>query len=103
ALTLPLNLRAQRSTRRPLRTLGERLGAGLLITVLIVLLVAPMAALALRSVARLDPERGQSGPVDAGLTLAFYRELSVNRRNDFFFVAPSTAIVNSLVTAATTV
>ncbi len=99
----PLNLRAARDTRQPLRTARARLTAGLLVGALVVLLVTPLAALALRSVARLDAERGQSGPVQTGFTLAFYQELSVNRRNNFFYVPPTAAITNSLVTASATV
>ena len=60
---VPLNLRAARDTRRPLQTLGERLGASAMVAVLVGLLLTPMLALALRSVARLEAERGQSGPV----------------------------------------
>ena len=101
--TAPLSLRAARDTRQPLRTPRARLGAGLLIGGLMALLVLPLAALAVRSVARLDAERGQSGPVQRGFTLAYYLELNQNRRNNLFFVPPTAAIANSLATASATV
>jgi thiamine transport system permease protein len=101
--TAPLNLRAARDTRQPLRTARMRLAAGLLVGGLIALLVLPLAALAVRSVVRLDAERGQSGPVQRGFTLAYYQELSQNRRNNLFYVPPTAAIGNSLAAAAATV
>lgn len=99
----PLNLRAARDTRQPLRTPRARLTAGLLVGGLVALLVLPLAALALRSVVRLDAERGQSGPVQTGFTLAFYQELGQNRRNNLFYVPPTAAIGNSLAAASATV
>jgi len=102
-LTVPLSLKPQSLTRRPLYTWRLRLGAGLIIAGLVTLLVLPLAALALRSVARLEPERGQTTPTQPGFTLAYYRELSINRRNSLFYVPPTAAIRNSLVIAGTTV
>lgn len=99
----PLNLRAARDTRQPLRTARARLAAGLLVGGLALLLVLPLAALAVRSVARLDAERGQSGPVQRGFTLAYYQELNQNRRNNLFYVPPTAAIGNSLAAASATV
>lgn len=100
---VPLNLRAARDTRRPLQSAGERLGAAAMVAVLVGLLVTPMLALALRSVARLEADRGQGGPVQPGLTLAYYRELGVNRRESLFYVPPVTAIWNSVSVAGATV
>lgn len=100
--SVPIGLRPQAATQRPLRTWPERLMAGALVAVLLVLLVSPLAALAARSVARLEAERGQRGPVTAGLTLDFYRELSVNRRGSLFFAPPLEAVRQSLQYAAGT-
>ncbi len=63
----------------------------------------PLAALAARSFAVLSPERGQSSPVSQRLTLAYYQELTINRRNSFFYVPPTKAISNSLTYASITV
>ena len=46
---------------------------------------------------------GDSGGYRLPLTLAYYRELTVNRRNSFFYVPPERAIRNSLVIAFATV
>lgn len=102
-LTRPITLRPQTLTRRPLISWRAKLGVGLIALTLTALLVAPLAALALRSFTRLDAERGQTGPVLAGFTLDYYRELSVNRRDSFFYVPPIEAIGNSLTIAAITV
>jgi len=88
--------------KRP-RTLKERLLVASTVLVLVALLVAPLAALGFRSVTRLEAERGQRGMVEAGLTLDYYRELFVNRRQSFFYVPPIEAARNSLVFAGVTV
>jgi thiamine transport system permease protein len=98
SLSLPITTKSQAITRRPLKTFGAKLGASLLSLTLIVLLIAPLGALALRSVTRLEP-----GPVSPGFTLAYYRELSVNRNNSLFYVSPLQAIGNSLLIAGATV
>lgn len=99
----PLSLRPRRLTQQPLRGLRRRLAAGLLVGLLLMLLVTPLVALAARSVARLEPDRGQAAPVDRGLTADFYRELWVNRRESVFYVPPSTAIGVSLAYASATI
>lgn len=102
-LNRPLNLRPQAITQQRLITWKSRLFAGAVITLLLALLVLPLASLALRSVTRLEADRGQRGEVSRGLTLDYYRELSVNRRGSLFFRPPSTAISVSLGYAASTV
>jgi thiamine transport system permease protein len=102
-VTVPQTLRPARETRRPLRRWRDRLAAGLLVTLLVLLLVTPMLALALRSVARLDPDPSQGGTVPRGFTLVFYQALSVNSNNSIFYVPPLAAVGNSLVIAGATV
>ena len=102
-VSVPVSLRSQSAVRRPLTTRRARLAAGLLAGLLGLLLLAPMLALALRSVVRLEAERGQTGPVQPGFTLAYYRELAQNTRSTLFFVPPAAAIGNSLATAGAVV
>jgi thiamine transport system permease protein len=99
----PLHLRSPRQTQRPLRGLRERALAAAMIGSLLLFLIAPLAALAARSFVRLEPERGQLGPVHRGLTLDFYRELGFNRRGSLFYAPPTTAIAVSLGYASATV
>ncbi len=81
----------------------QRVVVALLVVGIIVLLVSPLAALAARSVTRLEAERGQRGDVQVGLTLDYYRELFVNRRGSLFYVPPAAAARNSLLYAGSTV
>lgn len=103
SLSLPMTAKPQAITRRPLKTFAARLSAGLLSLALVILLIAPLGALALRSVTRLEPERSQTGSATPGFTLAYYQELSVNRNNSLFYVSPLQAIGNSLLVAGATV
>ncbi len=99
----PVDLRARSYTQRPLTGARQRIWAGLLIGVLLVLLVAPLAGLAARSFVRLTPDRGQVTTDAPGLTLDFYRELTTNRRQSLYFVPPITAVASSLGYALWTV
>lgn len=100
-LSRPVSLRPMRYTQRKLLSLRSRLAAGMLIAVLLTFLTAPLFALAARSFTHLDA--GPAGSVRTGFTLDFYRELSANRRQAFFFAPPTTAIGYSLAYAAATV
>ncbi len=87
--SLPLNLRPAAATEVPPTTPVHKILVGLTAVGLLIFLVAPLAALALRSLAPGDP-------------LRYYRELFVNRTNSIFYVAPGIAIRNSLVFALIT-
>ena len=100
-LTLPLSLRPQRFTQHKLLTWRSRIFAGITVGILVALLTLPLAALALRSVTRLEPDRGQR-TTQTGFTLDFYRELSINRRQSIFYSPPASAIAISLGYAAIT-
>ncbi len=90
-LARPLSLQAARQTARPVRTLMDRLVVGANLTVMGLLLALPLAALLLRSFTGTN-----------GLTLQFYRELFINRRDSIFFVPPGTAVFNSTAYALAT-
>jgi len=92
-ITVPLQLRPRRITARRPRTWKERWLVGTNVAVMVVLLVVPLLSLAERSISA-----GQ-----AGYSLTYYRELSVNRQSSIFFVPPLLAMRNSLIFAGTTV
>lgn len=102
-LTIPLTLRSRKYTQKKLTTWKSRILAGLMIIILVTILIAPLFALAARSVVRLEPQRGNLTAGSAGFTLDYYRELSINRRSTLFFVPPTTAIGISLLYAGLTV
>ena len=88
--------------RRPERW-RERLIVWVVLSALVLLMVTPLAALAARSVTRLEANRGERAGFSPGLTLDYYRELFVNRRGSLFYVPPAAAARNSLSYAGTTV
>jgi thiamine transport system permease protein len=102
-ISRPLNLRPRQYTQKQLTSWQSRVFAGIVIVSLIALLTLPLVALAARSFTRLDPERGQTTQVSKGLTVAYYRELTTNRRESLFYAPPTTAIAVSLAYASATV
>jgi thiamine transport system permease protein len=93
---IPVMPRMRAENMRAVRLPGERLFAATIILILLVLLILPVAALVLRSVL-VDGAVADAGQA-AGqvLSLKYYRELFINRRQSYFFVPPVQAILNSL-------
>ncbi len=100
---VPLSPRLQGEGVRSPRGWGERALVIGIVLALVLLLVTPMVALGLRSVTRFEAARGQHGPVSAGFTLDYYRELFINRQGSLFYVPPVDAVRNSLLYAGATV
>ena len=95
--------RSSESNIRKPRTIRERI----LITIFSLLLSAffllPLSSLPLRSLFRLEADRGQRGEVQYGFTTDYYTELFVNRRGSVFYVPPIQAAMNSIGYAGATV
>ncbi|MBZ0301242.1 MAG: iron ABC transporter permease [Anaerolineae bacterium] len=90
---IPLDLQSTRQVARPPRTRHERWLVRGTVVVMLVLLFAPLGALAIRSVMGTE-----------GFTLRYYQELGMNARRSVLFVPPIQSIGNSLAFAlATTV
>ena len=85
---VPLDLRPQRSVERPLAGWLRKLFVGCVLLLMLALLLMPLLALFVRSVT-----------LGGAWSLQFYRLLSENRTNSYFFVPPSAAIRNSLLFA----
>lgn len=90
------------SARRPKRGF-QTVVVVVLVVALFALLVSPLAALALRSVVKLEANRGERGEVQRGFTLQYYRALWDNPRNSLFYVPPIDAARNSLIFALITI
>ncbi|MCZ2126821.1 MAG: iron ABC transporter permease [Anaerolineales bacterium] len=88
---------------RPPKTVKEKIFVGAMCGALFVFFLLPLISLPVRSLTRLEADRGQRGAVQYGLTADYYRELFVNRRGSLFYVPPVQAAVNSLGFAALTV
>ncbi|GAP07348.1 MAG TPA: iron ABC transporter permease [Anaerolinea thermolimosa] len=88
---------------RPARKWAEKLAVTALLITLTAFILSPLTALSVRSVTRLEANRGERGAVQTGLTLDYYRELFINRRQSLFYVPPVAAARNSLVYALETI
>lgn len=100
---IPLTPRVHGEGLRPPRSRTARWFVFGVAAALMLLLAAPLGALGARSVTRLAGDREGRTSLESGLTLDYYRELFVNRREVYFYVPPAAALRNSLVYAAETV
>ena len=92
-----------RATIRKSRTPRESLFLVGMILILVTIYVLPLAALPLRSISRLEADRGQRSAVQYGLTTVYYEELFINRTDSLFYVPPMQAARTSLAYAAITI
>ena len=102
-LTTQLAPRVGASSLRKPRTIRERIAVTSLIWLLVAFFLLPLASLPLRSLFRLEADRGQRDEIQYGFTTSYYHELFINRRGSVLYVPPIRATVNSLAYAATTV
>jgi len=86
--TVVLNFKPQQATQRPITSWRGFAVVGLGISLLFWLLLAPLAALVVRSLSTPD-----------GLSLAYYQALFINQRQSILFVPPFEAMRNSLLFA----
>lgn len=95
--------RGQKATLRQPKTLTEKIWIAALMIILCVLITTPLMGLALRSLVKLEAARGERGGFETGFTLAYYRELFINRYGSLFYVPPIDAVRNSLLYSGLTV
>lgn len=100
-LATPVKPVAQ-TIKRP-RTLIEHLFTFSLSSFIFLFFLLPLLALPIRSISRLEAERGERAQVSPVLTTEYYTELFVNRRGSIFYVPPVEAARNSLFYAGLTV
>lgn len=91
------------STARPPKTLQEKFFVATLAILLSSFFFLPLISLPIRSLTRLEADRGQRDQVQYGFTTDYYEELFINRRGSLFYVPPVQAAVNSLGFAGITV
>ena len=87
----------------PPRSLCAKVFTTMIAGLLFAFYFLPLISLPLRSLTRLEAERGQRGEVQYGLTANYYTELFLNRRGSAFYIPPVQALGNSLGYAALTV
>jgi thiamine transport system permease protein len=91
------------STSRPPKTIRERAFVLTFYFFLLTFFLLPLASLPIRSLTRLEADRGQRGEIQYGFTTDYYKELFINRRGSLFYVPPIQAAANSLGYASITV
>lgn len=91
------------STSRPPKTIREKVFVAAFVILLSSFFLLPLASLPLRSLTRLEADRGDRADIQYGLTGDYYRELFINRRGSLFYVPPIQATFNSLGFASLTV
>ncbi len=91
------------STSRLPKSFKEKIFVASFCLLLSVFFLLPLLSLPVRSLTRLEADRGQRGEVQYGFTTDYYRELFINRRGSLFYVPPIQAAVNSLGYASLTV
>ena len=79
----PLSLRPRSYNQKKLRTWRERLYALVIVVVLVSLLVTPLLALSLRSVMRLEPDRGNLQTINPVLPWIFSKSCRSTAGNPF--------------------
>lgn len=101
--TIQTNPRSARSNLRRPKPIREKIVVTTFIFLLTAFFLLPLSALPIRSLFRLEADRGQRGEVQYGFTADYYRELFINQRGSIFYVPPIQATVNSLAYAGGTV
>jgi thiamine transport system permease protein len=91
------------SNLHPARTWHQRFFVASFSFFLFLFFFLPLASLPIRSLARLDADRGDRTQVQYGLTMDYYAELFTNRSDSIFYVPPFEAVGNSLLYATATV
>jgi len=99
----PLAPRSSESNLRKPRSLREKIFVASFVFLLSSFFLLPLSSLPIRSLFRLEADRGQRGEVQYGFTTDYYTELFVNRRGSAFYVPPIQATFNSLAYASVTV
>lgn len=91
------------SQAHPPKTLRERIFVLTGYWLLLTFFLLPLISLPIRSLTRLEADRGQRDGVQYGFTTDYYQELFINRRGSLFYVPPVQAALNSLGFAGITV
>ena len=85
------------------KNIQEKIFVATLCILLSAFFLLPLLSLPIRSLTRLEADRGQRSEVQYGFTTDYYQELFINRRGSVFYVPPIQAAANSLGYASVTV
>jgi thiamine transport system permease protein len=90
-----------RAARRP-GSAAEHAAVAGIVAALVILFLLPLVSPVVRSFLQTEPAQGERAAAEGGWTLAYYRELFVNRRGSAFFATPIETAGNSLLVASAT-
>lgn len=85
------------------KTIKQKIFVTTLCLLLSAFFILPLISLPIRSLTRLEADRGQRDEIQYGFTTDYYEELFINRRSSLFYVPPLQAAINSLSYAGVTV
>ena len=97
---IPLAPRLREEGMRAAGSIKEKAFVVGMACLLFLIFLAPLLALFLRSITRLEFDPGQGNAFQTTFTPVYYQELFTNRRGSIFYVPPIEAMRNSLVYAA---
>lgn len=99
--SIPLLPSGDKDRRKVPKTTFEWVLVIIGVFILLILIIAPLAALVLRSFLILEADRGFRGVVHNGFTLRYYIALFEDPQQSIFYVSPIRAVVNSILVAIT--
>ena len=81
----------------------QKMYVSILLAAIIIIFLLPMISLPIRSISRLDADRGAQSLYVPGITFKYYQDIFVNQRKSIFFIPPILAVKNSVMFAGLTV
>ena len=93
---IPLVPAAEKANSAPPAKMRQKVFVAVVVIILLLLILTPLVSLVARSFIRVDADRGERVGISSGFTLDYYQALSINPRQDYFYIPPITAIWNSV-------
>ncbi len=95
--------RAAWKNLRKVRFAWQKIYVTISLIVIIVIFFLPIISLPIRSISRLDADRGAQIQNKSEITLKFYQDIFINQRQSIFYIPPFLAVKNSIMFACLTV
>jgi thiamine transport system permease protein len=93
---IPLVPAAEKANSTRPAKMGQKVFTATIVIFLLLLILTPLVSLVARSFIRVDADRGERVSISSGFTLDYYQALSINPRQDYFYIPPISAIFNSV-------
>ena len=93
---IPLVPAEEKANSAPPAKMRQKVFVAVVVVILLLLILTPLVSLVARSFIRVDADRGERVGISSGFTMDYYQALSINPRQDYFYIPPITAIWNSV-------